>query len=339
MSRCACLPVVLYVWSTGAWGISILHSSGRACVIAGKSVDGIILVTIARGLRWWSLEEAGAVELRIEMRDYCDSIVSTYQDLWKVQSVSDSSAPLASSLREFEDSDKKKPQRRVQKLVGMLLWVARSSRPDLSYAASAFGSRVTSWTAECDAELRRCVGYIQQTRGTCLRLKWIPGTVWETRLYTDSDWRAPVSQSGYFLCIEPKDQAPGQEGGYTLPLAWGSRRQPFTAESVAAAEVVACYVGLRDCLPTHWALMPDEPLNTCVDNSQVVSLARNGHSESLHFAHKAVNVREGWLKNAGKFGWCRISKIRTEHNRSNLFTKPVKPAAMALERSLAGLFD
>ena len=112
-----------------------------------------------------------------------------------------------------------------------------------------------------------------------------------------------------------------------------------TGSLVAAAEVVACYVGLRDCLPTHWALTLNDPLNTCVDNSQVVSLARNGHSESLHFVHKAANMREGWLKNAGRFGWCRISKIRTEHNRSNLLTKPVKPAAMSLERALAGLLD
>lgn len=287
----------------------------------------------------WSLSEAGTVELRIEMQDYCDAIVNTFKDLWKVESVPDSSVPLASSLRAFQESDKKQPQRRVQKLVGMLLWLARSSRPDLGFPASAFGSRVNSWTAECDTELKRCIGYIAQTRGSCLRLKWRPGTPWETRLYTDSDWRAPVSQSGYVLCIEPKDQAPGQEGGLMLPLAWGSRRQPFTAESVAAAEVVACYVGLRDCLPAHWALLPNDPLNTLVDNSQVVSLARNGHSESLYFVHKATNVREGWLKAAGHFGWCRISKIRTEHNRSNLLTKPVKAATMALERSLAGLLD
>jgi len=279
------------------------------------------------------------VELCVDMSDYCATIVRTYEELWGAK-VKHASVPIVADLRAFAESDKKPPTQAVMKMVGMILWLARSYRSDLGYVASALGTRVSSWNADCEVELARCVGYIAATQALRLRQRWRAGTPWELRLYTDSDWRAPRSQSGFLLAIEPQGQEPG--GDCSLILAFGSRKQPFCAESVAAAESVACYLGLREALPVHWAFgqcahRDGGPLRVFVDNSQVVSLARNGHSESLEFIHKAVNVRTGSLKDAGQLGWVRVCKIRTEYNRANLLTKPVKPVDIRREREMAGL--
>ena len=79
------------------------------------------------------------------------------------------------------------------------------------------------------------------------------------------------------------------------------------------------------------------PLEVRVDNSQVRSLARNGHSESLEFMHKAVNVRVGCLRDYGTLGWIRMGYVPSKLNKSNLFTKEVKPFELHDARRMLGL--
>ena len=138
--------------------------------------------------------------------------------------------------------------------------------------------------------------------------------------------------------LEPRDQPPGVENkDCQILLGYGSKKQPFAADSVAAAETIACYFGIRETLFAPRAFNHAGALRVFVDNSQVVSLARNGHSESLEFAHRAVNVRAACLKDAGRLGWTRVCKVPTRENRSNLMTKPVKASDLDRERRLLGL--
>ena len=63
-----------------------------------------------------------------------------------------------------------------------------------------------------------------------------------------------------------------------------------------------------------------------MDNNQVVSLGKTGHSENLELAHKAANVRACFLKDAANLGWLRIRKVASKLNKSNPLTKPVNAA-------------
>ena len=53
--------------------------------------------------------------------------------------------------------------------------------------------------------------------------------------------------------------------------------------------------------------------------------------------HKAVNVRVGSLRDYGALGWIRVGYVPSKLNKSNLFTKEVKPHEMQDARRMIGL--
>ena len=103
------------------------------------------------------------------MRDYCLEVGKQFEKLYPDRKVRPSSVPLANSLR-TKPAESTPPDRRVQILVGMLIWLARTARPELSLVASTLGSRVASWSAECEVELERTVGFVVGTAAWTLRM-------------------------------------------------------------------------------------------------------------------------------------------------------------------------
>jgi len=274
--------------------------------------------------------------LRTSMEGYCDLIVSTYEDLWKTR-VRPSRVPLTRKLRSYDAQEFSGPDRRVQKMVGMLLWLSRTHRPDLAVAASALGSRVASWTPECQAELDRTIGYVASTRHAALEQRWRTAAARNVAfvLDTDADWEAPRSQSGFTFALQEADAS---ATGSLVLLHWGSKKQPFTAESAASAEATAAHLGMRECLPlkASWPASAGAFILR-VDNMQVVALARSGTSEKLEFLAKAANVRLGTLRDAVAQGWLLVVYVPTKLNRANFLTKPLGALDLDRERSLCGL--
>jgi hypothetical protein len=268
--------------------------------------------------------------LDISMKAYCESIMVTWKRLWPGVKPVMSRVPIAENLRAYSEEDKRPPERRVQKLIGMILWLARSCRPDLSFAASSLGCRVNSWTDVCAHELARCVAYIEATSNFALRQTWRKGEKPLLRLYTDSDWRQPRSQAGYLLVAESAEDETSR-----VVIAYGSRKEALCADSVAGAESIAAHLGVRQCLPLFWGISrallakfagtmapwTSCPLDLLVDNAQFIAIARNGHSENLELLHKAIGVRMGAIKDWITLGWIKVAKVPTSANKANIFTK------------------
>ena len=298
------------------------------------------------------LRRAGQIDL--DMRNYCIEIYETYKSAYGTPR--GSRTPVSSNLRVFERVSTV-PQKIHQKLVGMMNWLARTSRPDLSFAVSCIGSRLTFWTPECDRELERCVSYIYSTADTVLRMTMgdlTPGSDSIEHLhavcYTDADWSVPRSQNGFIFVLE------NREKNAFIPIFWGSKKQPFTAESAAAAEGCAAYYGLRESLPVVLSLtsvvdQPEQADDSTVDsmkpklilrtdNSQIVSLSRTGESDKLFFSHKATNTRVAFLRDSVARGWLTVEKWPTRLNPSNLLTKVLGRLQLEAEATMCGLvFD
>ena len=71
--------------------------------------------------------------------------------------------------------------------------------------------------------------------------------IW-SELHSDADWVAPRSQSGFLsaiVCGPGVDEAPS---GF-LPLHYGSRKQPLTADSSTSAEIIAAHFAVREGAP------------------------------------------------------------------------------------------
>ena len=286
--------------------------------------------------------------VRYSMADYCREIAKRFEELWE-RKPRPSSVPLSptSSLRVRPDpvdgaDSKRKPEHRVQQLIGMILWLARTTRPDLSLAASLLGSRVASWNEECERELERCVSYLRDTASAELQLVWRHGDTPRVVLYSDADWSAPRSQSGYMLCLESTQADENGVPSSFAPLLWGSKRQGIIADSAAASETVAAHTAVRACLGSSDSIFTvfhsaPNPLVLKIDNTQVLRLIKKGTSDKLWFACKSCNLRMGVLKECVTNGVVRAEHVGTLRQRGDLFTKIFAAGELSRVCRLVGL--
>ena len=272
---------------------------------------------------------------------YCQEIFDVYEKFFGPPK--GSRVPIVNNLRAYEKTPVV-PDQRIQKLIGMILWLARTCRPDLSFPASCLGSRVAFWDASCQRELERVVAYIISTKSASLTMdrgRQVPGDFTNVKLagYADADWNAPRSQSGYILFFE------NNPTGLRIPLHWGSKKQGVSAESAAAAESTAAYTAIRELLPVTFSCTAHFRSSFLrfilfTDNQQVLDLVRRGESEKLYFVHKSANVRMSFLQAAIQNGWLTMGKVATKVNPANLFTKALGRLDLEREAAISGLiFD
>ena len=110
--------------------------------------------------------------------------------------------------------------------VGAGLWIARNSRPEISFAVGWLGRYTTKWTKKQDAALHRLIWYLAATRTSAIRMVLNPVDVQQRTLklvlWVDSDWATDPdtrrSTSGAVL------QLVGSHGTRAT-FAWRSHRQ------------------------------------------------------------------------------------------------------------------
>ena len=124
--------------------------------------------------------------------------------------------------------------------IGALLFLARCSRPDISYVCGVLAREVSKWTVQSDVRLRRVFGYLRKTAslGILLRVDFgYSGDQLVIALYTDADHGGDVetarSTSGWVLFLTSVD------GKLRVLLEWGSKRQTAVARSTTEAELVS----------------------------------------------------------------------------------------------------
>ena len=124
--------------------------------------------------------------------------------------------------------------------IGALFFLARCSRPDISYACGVLAREVSKWTVQSDGRLRRVFGYLRRaaTLGLLLRAEvGYDGDQIVIALYTDADHGGDVetarSTSGWILFLTSAD------GKLRVVLEWGSKRQTAVAGSTTEAELVS----------------------------------------------------------------------------------------------------
>ena len=280
----------------------------------------------------------------------------------------DACVPIRESLREVSipDAPPTKPEPRNQKLIGMILWIARVARPDVAFCVSRLGSRVASWNERCTKELARCVGYLERSREKLLELKVArsdaaagfvdlsepdmkalfdrvedsdrPAGIYPS-VHSDADWAAPKSQSGYLYGLYGS-------GGTNCPIAWGSKKQSITADSSGMSELIAAHLAVRVILPLHEGFFGNRdfgahrPLCLQVDNSTVLRISRTGVSQLLAIAEtKPMAVRLGLLRDLRELGVLRVVHVRTDVNRADALTKALETVKLEKGVELFGIVD
>ena len=273
-------------------------------------------------------EDAQSKTICLSMTDYITEIKNTYERLWRDDRprINTWKVPMLDSLN--HDAERTEPQKRVQKMVGMLLWLARNVRPDIAYSVSRLGSRITRWDEKAEAELRRVVEYLCQTKGMKLVMKARRGSEWEFVAHSDANLDSPRSQSGLFVAIEGE--------GTFIPYMWRSRRQAIAADSTGASELLAAHLAVREALTTvhasRFLLGADaQPLRLMVDNSAVVRVARRGTSAGLAWLGLAVRLRVSLLRDLSDLDLLSVEYVATASNMADMFSKAL--AVLKLQRA------
>lgn len=217
-------------------------------------------------------------------------------------------------------------------LVGCLLYVAISTRPDITYAVQQLTQYVDSYaTVHWNAAIR-LVRYLKGTRDLKLTLG---GNVNPISLigFTDSDWAN---------CLDTRQSI----GSYAWSLGsgivlWAARKQKTVAASSCEAEYMAAYESAQECLWLQALLraigysdIVSWPTPILCDNNAAINLSED---PTLHARIKHVDIKYHFLRERVQLNDLCIRYINTKHNIADIFTKALAAPLFTHLRALLGL--
>ena len=271
--------------------------------------------------QWLKLHQAAYVDVILTEFNMTDcNTVSTPMDPGTCKALME--LPLAS-----EDSIDKKVATKYRKLVGMLIWLHKT-RPDLLFTINLLARFLKLPTEEhFQLAKSRVLRYLQGTRYLGIVFSG-PGSVWTLSAQCDADLagdlRTSRSTNGYFAKV-------GEFGA----ISFHSSLERKISTSTQQAETYALSWGLRDVmwirtLMTEIGLDMNYPVDIDTDNRGVFlqSSKQVNHATAKHF-----RINQAFIRQAGEDAVCRVNKVNTIDNHSDIFTKALHTDLFVRHRS------
>ena len=161
----------------------------------------------------------------LSQEDMIDKLVESFY----LENAKSSWVPLPHGVSEYKESDQPFDTKIYRRAIGMLNWLAVSSRPDIAFAVSMLGTYQAKPTVPLWDNVKQVIKYLATTRdfGILLRNDSIP----KLSVYVDASFSDKLlkrrSTSGYVFYFG------------SSPISWLSRRQHTVATSSAEAEFIA----------------------------------------------------------------------------------------------------
>ena len=206
-----------------------------------------------------------------------------------------------------------------RKVVGSLLYSTCAVRPDASYAVGQLCRCLTCPDARALAEAYRVLRYLADSQTLTLTFDGTKGL--HILAYTDADWDAKPSTTGYIIMVC---------GG---PVAWKSVKQRCVTMSSCEAELVAANAAGGKCVYIRNLVtdlmgidIPTPPLQVpemkC-DNQGTIDFSRNPASlgRMKHLERSYLKIRE-WLSDK----LFSLSHVTTKRNIADCLTKSLCPS-------------
>ena len=198
---------------------------------------------------------------------------------------------------------------RMMSIVGSLQYYAKETRYDIAVAVNLVAQTLKSPTQGTKKAVNRILAYLISTVDKCLTVARVRGTVWD--FYVDSDHAGDrkfgdtKSRTGILLLCNG------------LPFHWRSNKQPDTAMSSAAAEIVAMSECMKDVrlrlwiaeeigIPVVW------PAKIQVDNKAGIHFQNKMNPDSK--LKGVFDMRLGWLKELHDKKMFKAVKVDTTKN-------------------------
>ena len=215
--------------------------------------------------------------------------------------------------------------------IGMLLYLAKNTRPDIEYAVHQCARFQINPKKAHENAVKRIARYLKQTYDKGLVFKPDKDQMDNLQCYVDADFAGNYTKE-----INQTPESVKSRSGCVIkyancPILWFSRMQTEIALSTTEAEYIALSTAAREVLPlrelitelTNWtSLTNSNPTIHCTlfeDNVGAETLAKapKMNPRTKHIAIKYHHFREAVRK-----GYLQIQRVDTKDQLADIFTKP-----------------
>lgn len=202
-----------------------------------------------------------------------------------------------------------------QKLIGILLYIATNTRPDISASVAILSQKNKNPSRTDLNEVKRVIRYLKGTKGLKLKISSVENQSEKLHSYCDANWvenrKDRKSNSGYICLLN----------GGTISLVY--RKQECVSLSLTEAEYVACAEAVQEMvwiksICEDFGIKDDQPMNIYEDNQSCIKMAENQrfskrtkHIDTKFFILlRIVRIRQ--LISEKKKNYQKLKEIRTE---------------------------
>lgn len=237
---------------------------------------------------------------------------------FKMEDCKTTSTPIDTSVKLSEEMCPKTPAEKeevsklpYQNLVGALMWLAVSTRPDIAHAVSLLSQYNTNYGQQHWVAAKRVLRYLKGTLNYGLVYR---GTGESLAGYADADWASNIDDRRSFT-------------GFAFVMAnaaisWECRKQRTVALSSTEAEYMALSDSSKEAVHLRSFLgeVMGELQTTIIfnDNQGAGQLTRN---PVFHKRTKHVDIRHHFIKELVEKGEVRINYIPTAEMPADVLTK------------------
>jgi histone deacetylase 1/2 len=228
-------------------------------------------------------------------------------------------------------------------VVGMMMYLASNSRPDIAYAVHSCASFTHCPKRTHEKALKRIARYLKGTkeRGMIIR----PTADLSMDLFVDADF------AGLWSSENPDDSmSVKSRTGYIItiggtPVVWSSKLQTEIALSTCEAEYIALSTAMRALLPLRQLfhslaatmnIARDEITKVCAvweDNNAALKLA-NAQFPNMTPRTKHIAIKYHWFKSHIQEGEIEVRPIDTKVQKADIFTKGIAKKEFEEKRSM-----
>ena len=225
-------------------------------------------------------------------------------------------------------------------LLMKLLWLARLSRPDLSFGITSLAGAISRWSRNHDVMIKRLLGYVKKTYqlglwGVVSHEVRVP----RLRLYCDSDLGGdPLtcrSHSGIFVVVEDAK-------GNLFPISWTAKRQTAVARSTTEAELASANEGVfNDGIPIKSLLemlwQTHVATELMEDNSSCLLIIKTGFSPKLRSMNRTHRISVAALSEAVQANLISLVPTSSRDQLADIFTKALNKTTFVELRRRIGV--
>lgn len=329
-----------------------IRGSGKRQVILVLYVDDILVISPSEEIvlevkqalsQEFEMTDAGPVKcflgmkivretdkkiMRISQRSYLESLLVRFG----MENCRPISTPMERNLQLGKGDETKRIDKPYRELVGCIMYVSMTSRPDLAAAANFFSQFQACFNDEHWTYLRRVLRYIKGTLNVGLVYQADnDGILLEA--YSDASWGNDItdrrSVSGAVFKV------------FGATVSWFARKQPTVSLSSTEAELIAlcaaaCHGQWLIRLLSDLGWKQDSPVPFYEDNQSTMKIVGNPKDTGRL---KHIDVKYFYVRELIEAGRIKVYYVPSAEQQADMLTKGLPAPAFHKLRSCIGILD